>query len=47
MNYTQNYIHAAYSEILTGAPNRVGREEKITYKLSKKKIIFTGLSTRP
>ena len=36
MNYTQNYIHAAYSQILTGAPNGEGREEK-TYKLSKKK----------
>src|SRR5215470_9005767 len=29
-------IHATYPEILTGAPNGEGREDK-TYKLSKKK----------
>jgi len=37
MNYTQNYIHAACSQILTVAPNGEGREDQITYKLRKKK----------
>ena len=36
MNAHKNYIHAAYSAVLTGAPNGEGREDNITYKLSKK-----------
>jgi hypothetical protein len=39
MNYTQNCIHEAYSEILTWAPNGEGSEDQITYKLSKKNHI--------
>jgi hypothetical protein len=47
----KTYIHAAYPEILTGAPNGEDREDQITYKLSKKKSYSQGcqldLNLRP
>jgi len=45
MNYTQNYIHAACSQILTVAPNGEGREDQITYKLRKKNHIHRDVNS--